>query len=477
MRKGLTRICLVGIALSALLASGCVTGGSSDDNEVFNSGGNGSTTTVYDIANGDLASGGVVIGDGGGPRSPGPGSGVPQPFGPTGGTTGSVTTGTSSGGTGTTGTGGTSGGATTGTTGTGGTSGGSPPGSFTNFLYIPNDGGAGALSILGATSTGTLSFINAAFATAGRATNLGVRPNGQTIYYPVNDLNQIQAYSVNQTTGNLTALGAPVTTGTGSLPERVMVSPNGSFAYVANSGNSTISQYTVATDGQLVPLTPASVTLHTPSTFFSTIGIEPNSQHVYALASSADMIDIYQMPAGDGVLAYSGTSVATPDLPGQIVFTRGANPTGFAYVSSFTSGQIRAYARNGGDITPLTPTADFNAGGFGTNDLLIHPSLNVLYALNTSSGATSLAFFTINPTSGALSAPTVINVTDPTGMAITQNGSFLFVWKDDNTIDTYALNAATGAPTLQQTFTTPGLNLPNDGVGVPPVLQRRVDTP
>lgn len=468
MRKGLTRVCLVGIALSALLASGCVTSGSSDD-DVLNSGA-GSTTTVYDLGNGDLASGGVVIGDGGGPRSPGPGSGVPQPFGPTG---GGLTTGTSGGSTSTgTSTGGTTG-ATTGTTGTGGTSGGSTPSSFASFLYIPN--GSGPLSILGASSAGVLSFINPAFNAGGSAVNLGVRPNGQTLYYPIHDNGQIQAFSVDQTTGLLTAVGGLVATG--SQPDKVLVSPNGNFAYVANSGSFSISQYSVATSGQLTPLTPPSIALHTTSTNFSTIGIEPNGDHVYALASSANMIDIYNTPASDGVLNYSGTSVATPNLPGQIVFTRGATPTGFAYVSSFTDGTIRAYARNGGGLTALTPTSDFSAGGFGTNDLLIHPTLNALYALNTSSGATSLAFFTINPTTGALSAPTNINVVDPSGMAITANGAFLFVWKDDNTIDTYALNATTGAPTFQQTFTTPGLNVPNDGVGVPPVSARRVTQP
>lgn len=472
MRKGLSRSGLLGIFLSAVLAAGCVTSNSDDDLFDSGSGSTTSTTSIYSVGNGDLASGGVVIGDGGGPRNPGPGSGVPQPFGPNGTTGGNTTTGTTGGTTGTSGGSGTSGGGGT-SGGNTGTSGGTPPTSFSTFLYIPND--SGPLSILGATSTGTLSFINPSFATAGRALNLGVRPNGQTIYYPINASAAVQAYNVDQTTGLLTANGPTVSTGNG--PNKVIVSPNGNFAYVANSGSFSISQYSVGTDGQLAPLTPASIALQTASTTFSTIAIEPNGDHVYALASSANTIDIYNTPASNGVLNYSGLSVPAPNLPAQIVFTRGATPLGFAYVSSFTSGQIRAYSRNGGSLAALTPTADFNAGGFGTNDLLIHPTLNALYALNTSAPNTSLAFFTIDSVSGALSAPTVIPVTDPSGMAITANGAFLYVWKDDNTVDTFALNTTTGAPTLQQTFNSPGLNLPNDGVAVPPVSPRRLTNP
>ena len=472
MRKGLTRVCLVGIALSVLLTLGCVTSGSSDNDEVFNSGGNGSTTTVYDIANnGDLASGGVLIGDGGGPRSPGPGSGVPQPFGPTGGTTGSVTSGTS-GGTGTsTGTGGTSGGATTGTTGTGGTSGGSPPGSFTTFLYVPNSTGTTELSILGATSAGALSILPG-FNPGGRAQNLGVRPGGQTIYYPFNPGSTLQAFSVDQVTGQLTAVGGPVATGTN--PNKLVMDPRtGNFAYVANSGSLSISQYSVATDGQLTSVaTPISLT--TPGVAnFSTIGIEPNGDHVYALASSTGSanIEIFNTPASNGVLSFA-LSVSAPPLPGQIVFTRGANPTGFAYVSSFTGNFVRAYARNGGNLTPLTPTSDFPSLGFGTNDLLLHPTLtNALYALSTSSGSGSLSFYPVDPTSGTLSSATNIAVTDPVGMAVSANGAFLFVWKDNGSIDIFSLNATTGAPTFQSTFNA-GLSAPEDGGSVPPSARR-----
>jgi DNA-binding beta-propeller fold protein YncE len=51
----------------------------------------------------------------------------------------------------------------------------------------------------------------------------------------------------------------PATVGTGTTPHAVTVDPTGRYAYVANSGDNNVSQYTIGAGGALNVMTPATV--------------------------------------------------------------------------------------------------------------------------------------------------------------------------------------------------------------------------
>jgi 6-phosphogluconolactonase (cycloisomerase 2 family) len=61
----------------------------------------------------------------------------------------------------------------------------------------------------------------------------------------------ISTYTIDPTYGTLTALGTPVNAGT--YPSSVTVDPLGRFAYVANMGGGNILVYKINSDGTLTP--------------------------------------------------------------------------------------------------------------------------------------------------------------------------------------------------------------------------------
>ena len=72
--------------------------------------------------------------------------------------------------------------------------------------------------------------------------------------YVVNSAsNNVSAYTINATTGELTAIGSPVAAGTN--PFSIAIDPTGKFAYVANASSNNVSAYTVnATTGELTAI-------------------------------------------------------------------------------------------------------------------------------------------------------------------------------------------------------------------------------
>lgn len=452
----------MGIALSALLASGCVTGGNSDNDEIVLSGGNGSAATIYGTGSGGLAGDGAAI-DSGGPRSPGPGSGVPQPFGPGVTTGGGTTTG------GTTGaTGGSSGTTGTGTTGTGGTSGGGTASTVSGVIYIPNGGGGNPflVGLASATSNGALTLRSTSpISLPGEARSLAIRLDN-TLFIPNATVNNVRIGQVLNDGPTSVPLGTPEPTGT--TPSVVVLTPDFQFLYVANSGSRDISQFAMGASGVITPLLPRDVPSQTPSSALAGIAVEPNGNHLYALESSVDTIDIFQIGTG-GALTAANVQVSAGPSPAQLVFfPKVATPVlndDFAYVTNAGSNTVRAYQRpgNGGDLIALTPAFDFPTGGNGPEDALIHPSLPVLYVLNVSSS--SLAAMAIDTTTGVpvLQGAPLPLTPSPRGFVVTPDGRWLYVWNSANTIEIFSLSTA-GIPTPAGTFTGAGLNQPGKGV-------------
>src|SRR5262245_58602072 len=59
-------------------------------------------------------------------------------------------------------------------------------------------------------------------------------------------------FSIDQSSGLLTAIGSPVATGT--FPRSIAIDPAGRFAYVVNQTDKTVSSYTIdSNNGQLNP--------------------------------------------------------------------------------------------------------------------------------------------------------------------------------------------------------------------------------
>ena len=92
--------------------------------------------------------------------------------------------------------------------------------------------------------------VNAANVTTVSVTCTGTTAFTYFAYVANSGDNTVSVYGINASTGALTAIGSPVVTGTN--PSSVTVNPAGTFAYVANRGGSTVSAYSInATTGAL----------------------------------------------------------------------------------------------------------------------------------------------------------------------------------------------------------------------------------
>jgi YVTN family beta-propeller protein len=161
----------------------------------------------------------------------------------------------------------------------------------------------------------------------------------------------ISQYSINATTGVLTPM-ATVTLVLGTDPASITVDPAGKYAYVANYGNNTISQYNIVA-GALSPMSPATV-LGVPTTLLSlptSIAIDPTGTHAY-------------VANGSGVYQYAITNGALVDLLTPTIYTGGFGQRAitvdgsgkFVYMANLSSDSISQFSiGTGGQLSALTP--------------------------------------------------------------------------------------------------------------------------
>ncbi|WP_239185839.1 IPTL-CTERM sorting domain-containing protein [Candidatus Nitrotoga sp. HW29] len=204
--------------------------------------------------------------------------------------------------------------------------------------------------------------------------------------------------------------GSPFTTGIGTSPASVTVSPNGAFAFVANKGSDTISAYSIAPGtGALTPVA-GSPFIAGPSPY--SVTVSPNGAFIY-VANSNSM-------GSDGVSAYS-------------------------------------IAANTGVLTPVAGSP-FATGGASPNSVTVSPNGAFAYVANSESN--SVSAFTINAGTGVLTPVAGSPFTTgaaPFSVTVSPNGAFVYVanWISSN-VSAYSITAGTGilTPVADSPFLT-----------------------
>ena len=95
------------------------------------------------------------------------------------------------------------------------------------------------------------------------------------------------------------------------------IAPNGSFAYVANTGGNSVSQYMVGMDGMLTPLTPATVTAGDGPTL---VTVDPGGNFVYVANADSSDVSSYSIGSGGSLAPLTPATLRTPDLTSGIAF-------------------------------------------------------------------------------------------------------------------------------------------------------------
>jgi 6-phosphogluconolactonase len=235
--------------------------------------------------------------------------------------------------------------------------------------------------------------------------------------------------------------------------------PSG-FAYAVNQYAATVSQLTVGPDGALAALTPAAVNCEFDP---KSLAVDPSRKHVYvvnlhgATPNSYGSISQYTVGADGALAPMTPATIAEDYGPSDIA----VHPSGdYAYAITFYypmgGKQVLSVAQYtlGGDGT-LTPMSTPAVALTGTPQFIaIHPSGKYLYVTlggdAVSGGA--VAQFTIDQTSGALSAMTPATVASFDGpghttFAITvhPSGKYAYVTDYYGRIAEYAIDPTSGA--------------------------------
>ena len=307
----------------------------------------------------------------------------------------------------------------------------------------------GALTQLGTATVGNIPY------------DAALTPSGAFLYIPNWQDATISAFSVNQTTGALTAVtGSPFADGD-IEPAAAVVSPNGKFLFVANFSTNnagSISVFTINTStGALTPVTGSPFTGSGPA---NGISIDPTGKFLYVAANGVDAYTVNQTTGALTVV--SGAPYTTPAEPFGVT----VDPSGkFLYASIFgnlttqqTAPNVITYSINttSGALTQVsTQGVAGNQGeamaiAVGTKAVTYTPK----FAYVTNQTDSTISEYTINDSTGALTAVSGSPISDPNGpmsIVATPSGAFVYTANFNgtaNTISEYTVNATTGALTL-----------------------------
>lgn len=203
-------------------------------------------------------------------------------------------------------------------------------------------------------------------------------------------------------------------------------------AYVANLTNAVtadagdVSQYTVAADGSLAVMTPATVPAGTGP---SGVTVDPQGRFAYVANHIESSISQYRI-AADGSLSPTGAPAAVPDGGQPLGVT--IDPSGrYAYVALGSSNSVAQYtvSADDGKLSPMTPaTVDTGSNAFGISSS-IAVDRSGRYAYVASAGDNVVSQFNIG-SDGHLSlmtGPAVGTGVFPSSIAISPSGQYAYV--------------------------------------------------
>jgi 6-phosphogluconolactonase (cycloisomerase 2 family) len=123
-----------------------------------------------------------------------------------------------------------------------------------------------------------------------------------TLALPATAAGTVTAYSYDATTGALTQVHAGYAVGIG--PEGIAIDPTGSFLYVSNTHDGTVSAFKISSvDGSLTVIgTYTSTTTSEPSASPSALAIDPSGQFLYVANGDSGTVTAFTITAGTGVL-------------------------------------------------------------------------------------------------------------------------------------------------------------------------------
>jgi 6-phosphogluconolactonase (cycloisomerase 2 family) len=271
----------------------------------------------------------------------------------------------------------------------------------------------GALVALADVDTG-ITGDQPTIATGNTPVDIAIHPSGRFAYVVNQVSNSISAYSIDANTGELAridtdggAAGNPTTIPTRLTPVAIAIHPNGEYAYVANAadGNGSVSVYSIdPVGGELTAIDADGVA--GGSTYIPTIGTNPSSlkvdpagQYLYVANRNTNTVDIFAIDA-----------LGTLSTPNPVTVTDGGSSEPVAIVMHPAQPFVYVVNRGGSGTVNVydisTPGLMTHKTTWATGSVPISMSIDRSgqYAYVANYGDSTISAYSINPSSGALTA-------------------------------------------------------------------------
>lgn len=303
-------------------------------------------------------------------------------------------------------------------------------------------------------ANGTLTPIGAGTINAGNEPyGIAVDPEGRYAYVANRADDNISMFTINSTTGALTANGVVPA---GNDVRAIVVDPTGRYAYAVNQntiGVGSVSAYVIDGTGVLLPNGNYAADVQPLG-----IAVDPLGRYVYVTNAGAIANDVsmYVINA-DGTLTDNGTVAA-----GGASLDIAVDPTGrFVYVLNAGDNSISMYSiQADGTLTPLAPPTITD--GITTAGLAVDPTGQYAYK-GARAGDDDVRMYTLTSSTGVLvaNAPDFIDAGDnPFSIAIDPSGKFLYVV--NNGSDDVSMYSIEPDGTLSSIGTIPAGDGPQD---------------
>lgn len=318
-----------------------------------------------------------------------------------------------------------------------------------NYLYSAAQGTTGPINMFSIDqNTGRLNPLSPATIASGNTLQgMIATPNNYYVYAAANLSNAIYMYSVDPNTGLLTALNpATIATGGGSIPRQMAMTNDGRFLYLTLGSPNQIMAFSInQTTGQLSSLgTYAS----SGSTSGIAIANTSSGSYLYASGQTGNSIFEYSINSATGAL----TPLPTPSIAtGSSPFSLAVTPNNkYLYTGTTGSAQVYMFSINqgNGQLTALTtPTA-----ASGSTPTGIYATNNNVYVACQGAG---ISQYSIDPTGQLfpLNPASVTAGTTPFGVVLNSLGTYGYV-SNQTSGDIYMYTVTNGVLSTQGNIAT-----------------------
>jgi 6-phosphogluconolactonase len=297
------------------------------------------------------------------------------------------------------------------------TTGGSTPSTSTGILFVATQGDSSVSSFSIDLSTGKLSANGAGVATGATPSAMILAPSGNALFIANSGSNDISAYTVKSDDTLTAASGAQPA---GMTPVSLAIDSAGHFLFVANQGtqinpaSGTISVFSIQ-DATLTEVSgspfPSAIPLASSGTGPSGVAVTPDGKFLYVANQFDATVTKYSVDTTSGALT-QGASVPVGTAPSAVAVTPDG---GFLYVANSGSSNVSAFAICNQVVTscnnPTSPDGSLTvvsgspfSAGIGPVLIAAASSGKFLYVLDRLSN--QISEYKISTGTGALTANT-----------------------------------------------------------------------